>query len=411
MSISQSKSISDALETLSEAGAPAPRRREAAATIITRLRSETSRAFQASYVSRLNRIDSDLFRCGVRAFFGLPPVIFDSSSATYCSETGCRLQLCAPCLDAGRPRDECKIFPDGSHCQSDACKARRPAYANHQATLYGVAHYLQSFAFGTKCDPPTRKLLLDKYDDVTCRYLFPKNVASRPLQLLKEIQEAAERARGALDRPTKDIIMERVKKLRSRFGNSVTGRKVDLLVESPLSTSSKIVGDVTIRHPLAPSNEANTFRFCKKVAEDTLAHRASVASPQPMDLATSLTLTNAEKSKHQTYRVLMKLVRYEHGVARLPKPDFYPMALTSFGEWSASLFKFLKDCTSQYYARASVLARAGFYTDDCSLPERKSSFVCGFKDVMACQTIAALGRLMFTAGDPVGNNPLAPIQA
>ena len=32
MSISQSKSISDALETLSEAGAPAPRRREAAAT-------------------------------------------------------------------------------------------------------------------------------------------------------------------------------------------------------------------------------------------------------------------------------------------------------------------------------------------------------------------------------------------
>ena len=97
--------------------------------------------------------------------------------------------------------------------------------------------------------------------------------------------------------------MERVKKLRSRFGNSVTGRKVDLLVESPLSTSSKIVGDVTIRHPLTPSNEASTFRFCKKVAEDTLAHRASVASPQPMDWATSLTLTNAEKSKHQTYRV------------------------------------------------------------------------------------------------------------
>ena len=123
-----------------------------------------------------------------------------------------------------------------------------------------------------------------------------------------------------------------------------------------------------------------------------------------MDLATSLTLTNAEKSKHQTYRVLMKLVRYEHGVARLPKPDFYPMALTSFGEWSASLFKFLKDCTSQYYAHTSALARAGFYTDDCSLPERKSSFVCGFKDVMACQTIAALGRLMITAGDPA---PLA----
>ena len=44
------------------------------------------------------------------------------------------------------------------------------------------------------------------------------------------------------------------------------------------------------------------------MAEDTLAHRASVASPQPMDLATSLTLTNAEKSKRQTYRVLVKLV-------------------------------------------------------------------------------------------------------
>ena len=123
------------------------------------------------------------------------------------------------------------------------------------------------------------------------------------------------------------------------------------------------------------------FHFsCVQKTPSPIVHQIKllllVASPQPMDLATSLTLTNAEKSKHQTYRVLMKLVRYEHGVARLPKLDFYPMALTSFGEWSASLFKFLKDCTSQYYAHASALARAGFYTDDCSLPERKSSLGC-----------------------------------
>ena len=51
----------------------------------------------------------------------------------------------------------------------------------------------------------------------------------------------------------------------------------------------------------------------------------------------------------------MKMVRYEHQAARLPKPEFYPLALTSFGEWSASLFKFLKDCTSQYYTHASAL--------------------------------------------------------
>ena len=35
---------------------------------------------------------------------------------------------------------------------------------------------------------------------------------------------------------------------------------------------------------------------------------------------------------------------------------------------------------------------------------RQSSFVGGFKDAIACQTIAALGRLMLTAGDP---SPLA----
>ena len=28
----------------------------------------------------------------------------------------------------------------------------------------------------------------------------------------------------------------------------------------------------------------------------------------------------------------------------------------TIGEWSASLFKFLKDCTSQYYAHAGALA-------------------------------------------------------
>ena len=140
------------------------------------------------------------------------------------------------------------------------------------------------------------------------------------------------------------------------------------------------------------------------MAQDTLSKRSAVASPQVMDLATSRTLTNAEKSKRQTYQTLMKMVRYEHQVARLPKPEFYPLALTSFGEWSASLFKFLKDCTSQYYTHASALARAGFYTDNSCLPDRKSNFVRGFKDVIACQTIAALGRLMLTAGDPA---PLA----
>ena len=109
-----------------------------------------------------------------------------------------------------------------------------------------------------------------------------------------------------------------------------------------------------------------------------------------MDLATSRTLTDAEKTKRQTYETLMKMVRYEHQAARLPKPEFYPLALTSFGEWSASLFKFLKDCTSQYYTHASalaILARAGFCTDNSCLPDRKSSFVRGFKDVIACQTI------------------------
>jgi len=80
-----------------------------------------------------------------------------------------------------------------------------------------------------------------------------------------------------------------------------------------------------------------------------------------MDLATSRTLTNAEKTKRQTYKVLMKMVRYEHHVAQLPKPEFYPPALISFGEWSASLFKFLKDCTSQCTnAHAGALARACF---------------------------------------------------
>jgi len=71
-----------------------------------------------------------------------------------------------------------------------------------------------------------------------------------------------------------------------------------------------------------------------------------------MYLATSRALTSV---KRQTYEALIKMVRYEHQVARLPKPEFYPLAFTSFGEWSASLFKFLKDCTSQYYTHASAL--------------------------------------------------------
>ena len=98
-------------------------------------------------------------------------------------------------------------------------------------------------------------------DDVTCCYLFPKNLAGRPLQLLNEAQDAARRGNGALDPRTKQIIMDRVSKLRNKYGNSVTGRRVDLEVESPISTLPKFIADVTMRHPLTPSNEKTTQRF------------------------------------------------------------------------------------------------------------------------------------------------------
>ena len=73
------------------------------------------------------------------------------------------------------------------------------------------------------------------------------------------------------------------------------------------------------------------------------------------------------------------MVRYKHQAARLPKPEFYPLALTSFGEWSASLFKFLKDCTSQYYTHASALARAGFYTDNSAFRIERAVLFVGSK--------------------------------
>lgn len=404
MDVSQSKTIADALEILTDDAMPAPRQREAAATIITQLKSETSRALQASYASRLNRIDSDLFRCGVRAFFGLPPIIFDRLWSVECWETGCRLQLCGPCLDSGLPKAECRIFPDGSHCQSSACKARRPAYTSHQAALHALVCLFARYGLVAKCDPATKQLLLGKYDEVFCNHLFPKNPGKRLREVANEIRAAARRASKSHDPLVRDIIMNRVAQLRRKYGNSVTGRRVDLSVESSFGTVTKLLCDWTVRHPLTASNFASTKSFCIKVGQDALSKKGGAASPQVMDLATSRVLTSAERAKRQTYEVLMKMVRYEHHAARLPKPDFYPLALTSFGEWSASLFKFMKDCTSQYYTHASSLARAGFYTDDNSLPDRKSSFVCAFKNVIACQTIATLGRLMLTAGDPA---PLA----
>ena len=84
---------------------------------------------------------------------------------------------------------------------------------------------------------------------------------------------------------------------------------------------------------------------------------------------------------------------------------FYPLALTSFGEWSASLFKFPQriaphNTTLYTHASAGALAsRAGSYTDNSCLPDRKSRFVRGFKEghvrsalLPALSIAAALGR-------------------
>ena len=401
MGISQSKSIADSLLVLTSDDAFPPRVREAVTNIITQLRSETSRVFQLSYANPLNRLDPDFFVCGVRAFFCLPPIISDTHNVAFCAETGCRLQLCTPCLDAGRPSEDCMISPDGSHSQSSKCYASRPGYASHQGMLHALARFLKDFDFNAKCDPSTRKLLLDKFDDVTCSYLFPKAVSGRPLEIIREIRAASARANKSLDAKSKQLILDRVLNLKNKFGHSVTGRKVDLVVDSQLGTKPKLIGDLTIRHPTAPSNIRQSKAFCIKVAKDELAKRCSAESLQPMDYATSPLLTNAEKDKFRSHEVLMKMVRYEHFVAKMPKPVFFPLALSSFGEWSPSLFKFLKECSSQYHAHASALARVNFFTDDFSLPDRKSRFVGGLKDVFACQTIAALGRLMLTAGRPV----------
>ena len=137
---------------------------------------------------------------------------------------------------------------------------------------------------------------------------------NRSLEVASEMRVAASRAIRSYDSSTIEIIMNRVSQLRRQYGNSVTCRKVDLVVESPLGTLNKLVGDLTIRHPTAPSNIAfTTNKFCTKVALDTLAKRSSVASPQVMDLATSRTFTSAERTKRQAYQVL-----FEDGKIRAP---------------------------------------------------------------------------------------------
>ena len=115
----------------------------------------------------------------------------------------------------------------------------------------------------------TRKLLLNKNDDTTCCYLFPKKPNNRSLEVANEMRAVVDRANRSHDSSIRDVIMNRVSQLRRRYGNSVTGRKVDLVVESPLGTLPKLVGDLTIRHPIPsrPLNFAHTRRSCTKVAQ------------------------------------------------------------------------------------------------------------------------------------------------
>jgi hypothetical protein len=128
--------------------------------------------------------------------------------------------------------------------------------------LHALARYLSSHDFRAECDPPTRKLLLEKYDDVTCCFLFPKRPNNRSHKVASEMRAAAARANRSHDSSTREVIVNRVLQLHSQYGNSVTGRKVDLVVESPLGTLNKLVGDLTIRHPTAPPNIALATKFC-----------------------------------------------------------------------------------------------------------------------------------------------------
>ena len=97
----------------------------------------------------------------------------------------------------------------------------------------------------------------------------------------------------------------------------------------------------------------------------------------------------------------MKLAKYEHKRAKLPPPKFFPLAVSSFGEWSGSLFDFVNDATKHFSSYAAFMVSEGHFTDALPMPKRRSRFRSAIKNAIACQVLGSLGRLMLTAGDPV----------
>jgi hypothetical protein len=354
------------------------------------MRSQSSRAFQATLWYPRNRMTPDDFAYAIRYHLNLPQLIrggdtLGADVALVGEEAG--WAVCA--VDHGSPN---ALSPTGSHCTW--CKTGGAARYRLHTTMNCVCDDFAREAGGiTTREPPTHGLLMGKYGAGQCRLMFPKvnSIESKGRQ--EVMRRMADMQAGMQEGPAKVKHIQNMAAFAAATPGKWKGLRIDLRVLFP---DCEVWVDVGSVHPTSNSTSRAVTIWAEKLAVAERAARGGRARNSMLKVP-SPAVKVACVTKHNRYAPLVAIAANQHKKGVRPfAPRFVAAIISHTGEFAPELITMIELFTKQFAKHSRTLN----LEDGVREARRTSDFRRRFKDALMVAVLGGFGRVLHSAGGP-----------
>jgi hypothetical protein len=255
--------------------------------------------------------------------------------------------------------------------------------------------------FTAEREPPTHELLLNIFSPTEAMVCFPKKPT-------REDREFADQIRLWISEATShglEIKNPRVASLLKHFikeatGRELTGRRIDLLLTSPMGEEIWIDGSTTHTTAISYLNQTYQWLISTLMSEFNtdptparLAGRQDIQTPSP-------TVMKRITEKYLTYQPLMIIAEKQASQGMRSTPQFRACIISRRGEFSPDVFSLINRLADVIQTN-----HKNSKPTDRSHPKKVAAAFRGrIKDHLACAIAKGVGRMITETGHPVSTH-------
>jgi len=279
----------------------------------------------------------------VRFFLGLPPMTTVGNASIH--------------PDYDYPVQPCLAHPgsvlDAQGCHASACSSSFSARNHkHDHTVRGLAGYGREAGLNACIEPSSHSLLLGEYDQEQCRSILPTKITEAYNQTFLALECAMEhidRSEGSYTPDERKAVIDYYAKAMPPVDKrDMKGLRVDLSLTDPTTGEEKWL-DVSLVHTAAPTYAKAEAAFVA-LQQETLACVNPSAPSLPLPVSPALLQREQEKRKKYSRLTMIASRQFARG-ARLSKPTFAPVVISSVGDLAPDAVATLEWIVSKYKAR------------------------------------------------------------